>query len=492
MPGQQRFRDLFRSRVHLVLLAPVVALALWACGAHPLAQPAPVPEAQTDRIYEVNPLRQLDLIFVIDNSNSMEQEQENLRRNFPAFMRALERIEGGLPDIRIAVISSNFGAGPTSPADECPVFGDRGQFQVRPGCGLDPAQNGTFVAIDGAGNKNFQGELSTVFSCLASLGTGGCGYEHPLQSLRAALAASDPTSGIAPANRNFLRKDAFLGIVILSDEDDCSGEPEATFYRDPVPGQAGSLRCALLGHVCGDQPVPPSATFRAPLSSCRPYQRRPDERASRLINVQDFVDYILAIKGGNQQRVIVSSIIGLNDAAQASYGLFERELNSGGRELDLLPACNQGQAGVATPGIRLRHFTGSFLNNTVHSICQPDLSVAMEQIGDKMKRVLENTCITAALVDTDLERPGLQADCQVRDRVPRSGGGFVDQPLPGCDGGTRSPCWELTPAPECAGGYRTSVRRPDDMLPPPDTLQVVQCLTCTAGADPRRCPAPRP
>ena len=129
-----------------VALAAFVPLALWACNSHPFEQPAPVPEAQTDRIYELNPLRQLDLIFVIDNSSSMEQEQENIKRNFPDFMRELENIKGGLPDIRIAVISSNFGAGPGMPAPECPVYGDQGGFIVRPNCGLDSATRGFWLS----------------------------------------------------------------------------------------------------------------------------------------------------------------------------------------------------------------------------------------------------------------------------------------------------------------------------------------------------------
>ena len=118
---------------------------------------------------------------------------------------------------------------------------------------------------------------------MASLGTEGCGFEHQLQSLRAALAASDPASNLAVSNRGFLREDAFLGIVILSDEDDCSGEPDATLYQDPVAGQSGSLRCALLGHVCGGQPIPASKDFRSTLGACQPYQRqqqREDRAAS--------------------------------------------------------------------------------------------------------------------------------------------------------------------------------------------------------------------
>jgi hypothetical protein len=476
--------------VRWLALAAVVPAALWACNSHPFEQPAPAPEAQTDRIYELNPLRQLDLIFVIDNSSSMDQEQENIKRNFPDFMRQLENIKGGLPDIRIAVISSNFGAGPGMPAPECPVFGDRGGFLVRPNCGLDSASKGFWLSIDGKGNKNFDGDLGNVFSCMASLGINGCGYEHQLQSLRASLAASDPNSPISPQNRNFLRRDAFLGIVILSDEDDCSGEPGATFYQEPVPGQAGSLRCALLGHVCNGQPITPNKDFRSTVAQCQPYERQASEVNSRLINVKEFVDFVKAVKGGNEDKIIVSSIVGWTPNPDTTpYGLFERPSVFGGTELDLQPTCQEAATGAASPALRLTQFTRGFRNNTIHTICQASLSDAMKQIGEKFALVLENTCITSPLVDTDLQTTGVQPDCQVRDRVPRDDGiGYVESPLPSCAFG-QSPCWELTADAACGSGYRTTVRRPNNTPPPPNTLQVVQCLTCTEAADPARCPA---
>ena len=349
-----------------------------------------------------NPLRQLDLIFLIDNSSSMAQEQANLSRNFPVFMRELENITGGLPDTRIGVISSNFGAGPGLPAPECPVYGDRGAFIVKQGCGLNSATQGFWLSVDGKGNQNFTGDLPSVFACMASLGTTGCGYEHQLQSLRAALAATDSASTISPQNRGFLRRDAFLGIVILSDEDDCSGEPTATLYQDPIPGQAGSLRCATTGHVCGGQPVVAAGDFRSTLGMCKPYERQAAELTTRLINVKEFVDFIKAIKGGNEDKILVSSIIGWAEP-ETAYGIVERPSVFGGTELDLLPVCSQAETGSAAPGVRLHQFTTSFRNNTVHAICQADLSAAMKQIGEKLALVLGNTSTTTPLVTGHLD-----------------------------------------------------------------------------------------
>jgi hypothetical protein len=281
-----------------------------------------------------------------------------------------------------------------------------------------------------------------------------------------------------------------LGIVILSDEDDCSGDPGATFFQEPVQGQAGSLRCALLGHVCGGQTVPPSKDFRSTVGMCKPYERQATETNSRLINVKEFVDFVKAVKLGNEDKIIVSSIIGYTGNPETPYGLFERPSVFGGTELDISPTCSEATTGSAAPGLRLEQFTRSFRNNTVATICQADLKNAMKQIGEKFALVLENTCITSPLVDTDLTTAGVQPDCQVRDRVPRDEGGYTEQPLPQCQFGG-SPCWELTPDVACGSGYRTTVRRPNNTPPPPSTLQVVQCLTCTEGVSAERCP-PRP
>jgi hypothetical protein len=324
---------------------------------------------------------QLDVVFVIDNSAGMRDEQDALGQAFPAFLEALQAAPGGMPDLRIAIVSTNFGSGPATPSPECFPFGDRGRFQVRPGCGLDPVVGGAFLSVDGQGKSNFTGSLPQVFSCLAILGTSGCGYEHQLQALRGAIA--NPPINIE--NRGFVRTGARLGIVILSDEDDCSGEPDAAFYADYIPGQAGSLRCALLGHVCNGQAVPPMAGFQAPLSACAPYVRSASERTSRLINVQEFVDYVMATKSGRPDNIVVSTIIGWSDSPDAKYGIIGRTASAGGGpEVDIAPACSSVATGNAGPGVRLHAFAQSFPHHTVHSICAGDLTPAMREIGQKM------------------------------------------------------------------------------------------------------------
>ena len=48
--------------------------------------------------------RDVDILFVIDDSPSMHDKQTNLKANFPNFINVLNTIQGGLPDVHIGVV----------------------------------------------------------------------------------------------------------------------------------------------------------------------------------------------------------------------------------------------------------------------------------------------------------------------------------------------------------------------------------------------------
>jgi hypothetical protein len=84
--------------------------------------------------------RNIDILFMVDDSGSMRQEQESLAANFPRFIEVLESIEGGLPNIHLGVISSNVGTGPVGGGgDSWAGNGDNGNLLVKDGC---PALSG--------------------------------------------------------------------------------------------------------------------------------------------------------------------------------------------------------------------------------------------------------------------------------------------------------------------------------------------------------------
>ena len=76
--------------------------------------------------------RNVDILFLVDDSSSMRLSQDNLQRNFPVLMQALKNQPGGLPNIHIAVISSDMGAGDGSVAGCDSTGGKNGIFQYTP------------------------------------------------------------------------------------------------------------------------------------------------------------------------------------------------------------------------------------------------------------------------------------------------------------------------------------------------------------------------
>ena len=80
------------------------------------------PDGPTITTYfvDLNPLRQLDLIFMIDNSPSMAPKQAKLRENFPRLIAALKNpIDGSLPDLRVAIIDSDLGTNGAYSSGSC-------------------------------------------------------------------------------------------------------------------------------------------------------------------------------------------------------------------------------------------------------------------------------------------------------------------------------------------------------------------------------------
>src|SRR6476469_2130592 len=54
--------------------------------------------------------RDIDILFVIDDSPSMLDKQTNLKNNFPNFINVLNTIEGGLPNVHLGVVTSDLGS----------------------------------------------------------------------------------------------------------------------------------------------------------------------------------------------------------------------------------------------------------------------------------------------------------------------------------------------------------------------------------------------
>jgi hypothetical protein len=216
----------------------------------------------------VRPPPRLDLLLVVDDSSSMEDEQRALRREIPRLIRILttgdvnddglrdlERLE----DLHVGVIRSDMGSGAVHVSSQCPGGrGEDGVLQqtsgVVPGVACESAYP-PFVAFP----EQSAEDVATAAQCLATVGTEGCSFEQPLEALLKALTPSTAGPIFAEgrvghgdgANVGFLREDAVLVVVLLTDEDDCSSPDDRLYQID-----GGPFPRALPGRRSGQQPDP--------------------------------------------------------------------------------------------------------------------------------------------------------------------------------------------------------------------------------------------
>lgn len=156
-----------------------------------------------------------DILFVIDNSGSMQEEQAAVATELPAFVQALEAGGGLEQDFRVAVTTTSVYQNALLP-DGGTSFRDF----------APPGQAGRLQAVPDAGDRMLaQGDPQLVekFSRLVQLGTSGSGHESPFEAARLALTPPLSTTDVTVGGtQGFLRDGARLLLVMVTDEDDCS------------------------------------------------------------------------------------------------------------------------------------------------------------------------------------------------------------------------------------------------------------------------------
>lgn len=152
---------------------------------------------------DVTACKKIDLVFSVDPSRSMAEELEEMSETvFPQFAAALRDVGGGLEDYRISVIE-----GCPTPA----TFHTSGNSQTD--CGFESGE---------AWMTSESSALTTEFSCVGDIDqTNTCtGDNDDEQPIAAAIASLTPPESTG-ANANFLRDDALLVVVTITDEDEC-------------------------------------------------------------------------------------------------------------------------------------------------------------------------------------------------------------------------------------------------------------------------------
>ena len=206
----------------------------------------------------------VDFLFVIDNSGSMADEQANLIANFPAFINGIQGVLSDVDEYQVGVVTTD-AYSPNTGSPGCNVLG-----------GLVTATGGgsssNSVCVPYASGANYMSELddlTTKFSCAAQVGTSGSGFELPLDALIAVVEKVN--GGPGQCNEGFLRDDALLVTVIITDEWDGPNDPEGTssggdpqtWYDAVVAAKLGIpenvVVVSLINYAGG--PCPPASNF---------------------------------------------------------------------------------------------------------------------------------------------------------------------------------------------------------------------------------------
>jgi hypothetical protein len=171
--------------------------------------------------------KKVDILFVVDNSGSMGDEQQNLAASFASFIDNFTRRN---LDFQVGVIST------------------------------DTSSQGALLS-SGANEKILTGNTLNViakFQQNIRLGTGGSGSEAGLLNLTNAFAPAQIQAG--GVNQGFIRQDALLSIVVVSDEDESNvnvggnaagyirsnEQPSRLRVRRPIQLTCGSLAMPLV------------------------------------------------------------------------------------------------------------------------------------------------------------------------------------------------------------------------------------------------------
>jgi len=224
---------------------PMMAAALaWAAAcSSPVDQPGSTVPGKCQADAPIIATQKTDVLFVIDNSGSMAEEQAAIATELPAFVSELRQGGGVAQDFRVGVI--------TTSVYRRSFFNNREDYREYPeeAGHLRPVP----TASGGASTERFiEGadlELLPKFERLVKQGTSGSGQETPFEAVRLAVASPLATTPLEQGgNGGFLRDGARLLVVVVTDEEDCSSTqrpPPVTLTedtsRDLCSEQAASL-----------------------------------------------------------------------------------------------------------------------------------------------------------------------------------------------------------------------------------------------------------
>lgn len=224
-----------------------------------------------------NGCKKVDFLFIVDNSGSMLEEQDNLAASFPSFINSIQSTLADAQDYHIMVLDTDawvFAGCPILACAGLPLPGVCVGFE----CGDQPAQCEDVLGAGvtwpkGANASNVdctfstglrfmdstQPNLAGAFQCAARVGTDST--DDPERGMEAMVASLSNQNPVATCNSGFLRDDAILVVTFVTDEDDNEGDGSAGTYQ--------TWRQALIDAKNGDeQAIVVLGLFGEPGNAC--------------------------------------------------------------------------------------------------------------------------------------------------------------------------------------------------------------------------------
>jgi hypothetical protein len=319
------------------LPVPIALVALWSCNRRPLVDSCEHPINYTSQRSSIATSRPVDILFVIDNSNSMDEEQSLLNDQFDRLIRKLDRdVTGGFPNAHVGIVATDLGSDPSA-AGACDDSGVGGRLRHdatvdfayveinRTVSGIagnienldTPTEDGTacqdLADADGrpvAAEGDLALDLCDIqeaFRRNARLGAGGSQLEQPLEAARLALIRNETLAGQCAGETEsgdtFLRPGSVLAVVFLTDEDDCSALPESSFWANP-----DEFGCLEHGVTCQE---PIDRAVDQTLTCCRS-----NETSAQLHPVERYVEFLSSLRERGH-TVVLAAISGPFSSAYA-------------------------------------------------------------------------------------------------------------------------------------------------------------------------------
>ena len=419
-------------------LAAVICLVwsatLGGCPNQDLAPLSPCTVSAVSANVATEGVDKVDLLFVIDDSGSMTEEQEKLKDQLPKLVGILTSgIKGNgdtfppVRDLHLGVVTSDMGGSGMKIGDaKCDTNGintfGRDGILVDRTAGAEARCEGL---TDGAHYLSYvpqksggptPDEVDKNFGCLANVGTGGCGFEQQLEAMYKAVAP-DTVSFAAGTkghgnreNKGFLRSDAVLAIIHVSDEEDCSVTDE---------GRTLFVAGSDNPNVFGPDKERINLNLRCAYRTDKSEKQSRAEKNGLIHDVDRYIDGLKKLKPDNTDRIVFAAIVGIPDSTEGqgpeeilAHPLMGYAATSDGR--DMVPACENPSTN-AKPAVRFVKTAQGFGDNgVVQSICANTFAPAVDVIIEKISKQLKGACLPRPLVRND---KGV-VDCDVVEILP--------------------------------------------------------------------------